>query len=121
MNPNNTSPLESRMGTNTLQPIRLAGSSMSPLANRMGSGFDTKSPQGLYDIAIQSGLQREADNMIRRAGGENQEYLSGGFIMDTMDILNTFSYGMVGLVKGKGFTEGVKNRESLSDEDALGS
>jgi len=79
-----------------------------------------KSPQGLYDLATEAGLGKEADDMVRRAGGESQKYLSGGFIMDTMDILNTFSYGMVGLVKGKGFVDGVKNRETMADDDALG-
>lgn len=84
------------------------------------NALDLKTTQGLYDVASRAGLQSEADEALHRAGGSEHKYLSGGFLMDGVDILNTLSYGMVGLAKGVGFTEGVKNRESFSDEDSLG-
>lgn len=81
---------------------------------------DLDTSQGLYKLAHQSGLGQDADRVIRRAGGDEQEFFSGGIVSDVMDVLNMASYGIVGLVKGKGFVEGIKNRESFSDEDSLG-
>lgn len=103
------------------KPMKLGSSVGSTAFNSYTSkAADLKSTEGLYDLAQQAGLGEQADKMIQRSGGESQKYMSGGFIMDSMDVLNTLSYGMVGLAKGKGFVEGIKNRESLSDEDALG-
>lgn len=76
--------------------------------------------QGLYDLASKVGMREDADRMLEKSGGESRQFFSGGFLMDTMDVLNIASYGMVGVMKGKGFTEGVKNRESFADEDSLG-
>lgn len=81
---------------------------------------DLDTSQGLYNLSRRVGLGDDADRAIQRAGGESMKYMSGGFIMDAMDVLNTLQYGVTGLVKGKGFVEGVKNRESFSDEDSLG-
>jgi len=81
---------------------------------------DLDTTEGLYKLAASTGLKNDADRVIQRVGGEKSEYMSGGIIMDFMDVLNTLSYGTVGLVKGKGFIEGVKSRESFSDEDSLG-
>lgn len=81
---------------------------------------DLDTSEGLYQLAQQAGLKDKADNAIAKAGGESQKYMSGGFIMDSMDLLNTLSYGVNGIIKGKGFIEGIKNRESMSDDDALG-
>ena len=44
----------------------------------------------------------------------------GGFISDIFDGLNALQYGVTGMIKGKGFYEGVKTRQSFSDKDALG-
>lgn len=92
----------------------------NPFASFQPTKVDLRTPDGLYALAQQAGLQEQADTMIRRSGGEQMKFGSGGFIMDVMDVLNAGSYGVVGLVKGKGFIEGVKNRETLADDDALG-
>jgi hypothetical protein len=81
---------------------------------------DLDTSQGLYKLAQQAGLGKEADRAIERAGGESMKYMSGGFIMDSMDVLNTLQYGVAGVIKGNGFIDGVKNRESFADDDALG-
>ena len=105
------------------KPMKLGSGGSSDVATPFtytSRQTDLKTTDGLYDLANKAGLGNEADKMIQRSGGESQKFMSGGFIMDAMDILNAASYGVVGLVKGKGFMEGIKNRESLSDDDALG-
>jgi len=106
--------------TQTIEPLKLSGGSKNPFDSYRNQTINLKTPQGLYDMAKQAGLENEALDQINKAGGESQKYMSGGFVMDAMDVLNTFSYGFVGIAKGKGFAEGVKNRESFSDEDSLG-
>lgn len=82
---------------------------------------DLSSSEGLYGLAHDSGLKDKADEIVRlNSGEEHQKFFAGGFISDTFDILNIASYGVVGTLKGKGFAEGIKNRESFSDQDALG-
>lgn len=110
-------PFESK--TEAVRPIK-AGVFQGTNPFETQKKTDLKTPEGLYNLAVQAGLREEADKMVQRSGGESQKFMSGGFVMDAMDILNASSYGVVGLVKGKGFIEGIKNRESLSDEDALG-
>jgi len=76
---------------------------------------------GLYRTAVDSGLKREADNILRQnAGEETKKIFSGGFISDAFDVLNAMQYGVVGMMKGKTFMEGVKTRQSWTDQDALG-
>jgi hypothetical protein len=118
MDENKNNPFSSKEGSPNLKIDKGGGGS-----SLFGGGsniFDLKSTQGLYNIASQAGLQQQADDALRRAGGSEHKYLSGGFIMDGVDILNTLSYGMVGMAKGVGFREGINNRESFSDEDSLG-
>lgn len=107
--------------SNTMEPIRKTRGrerfSSSPFSQPK---VDLRTPQGLYNVAEQVGLKQEADKMVQRSGGEQMKFGSGGFIMDAMDVLNTFSYGMVGVIKGKGFKEGVKNRETFTDDESLG-
>lgn len=90
-----------------------------------GSSFartqDLKTSQGLYSLASQSGLKDQADEILKKNAGETNKFMSGGLITDFFDILNTSSYGVVGLLKGKSFSEGIKQRASFADEDALGS
>lgn len=81
---------------------------------------DLDTPEGLYSLAHQAGLGEQAEKMVKKSGGESGKFFSGGLVMDAMDILNIASYGVVGMAKGKGFIEGVKNRESFSDDDSLG-
>jgi hypothetical protein len=82
---------------------------------------DTSTSQGLYQLAVQSGLQRDADRILASQQGEDtKKIFSGGFISDIFDSLNALQYGVVGVLKGKSFIEGVKTRQSFSDKDALG-
>ena len=78
-----------------------------------------KRPAGLQNIAERAGLGKEAQDIIANRGESPDKYWSGGLISDTFDTLNTLSHGMVGLLKGKGFAEGVKTRESFTKGDTL--
>ncbi len=91
-----------------------------PYESKYAFNPDLDTSEGLYKLANQAGLKEDADRVIKRVGGDPHEFFSGGFVSDVMDVLNIGSYGMVGVLKGKGFTEGVKNRETFSDEDSLG-
>lgn len=104
----------------TIQPIKLSSGSSNRFDAYRSKSNELNSPQGLFNLANQAGLGDKANEMIAKSGGESGKFLSGGAIMDVMDILNIGSYGVVGMVKGKGFMEGIKNRESMSDEDTLG-
>lgn len=88
----------------------------------VGSGTrNIDSSQGLYNLAVQSGLKDKADNIwATQSGEETKKIFSGGFISDIFDVMNTFQYGVVGLMKGKSFLEGVQTRQSFTDKDALG-
>jgi len=82
---------------------------------------DLTTSTGLYNYAAQSGLQGEADRILKSQQGEDaKKIFSGGFISDIFDVLNVFQYGIVGVMKGKSFAEGVRTRQSFSDKDALG-
>lgn len=90
-----------------------------------GSSFgsikqDIKTSEGLRQRADQLGYGKEADEILARQGEDPGKIYSGGFISDTFDTLNALQYGVVGMVKGKTFMEGVKTRQSFSDQDALG-
>ena len=74
----------------------------------------------LYDLAVQSGLKNQADTILAQKGEETNQIFSGGWISDIFDALNALQYGVVGMLKGKSFIEGVKNRESFSKQDSLG-
>ena len=95
-----------------------AGSIAGPLRPR-NSNLDTST--GLYDLAVKSGLKSQADQIMRQQSGEEtKKIFSGGFISDTFDVLNAMQFGVVGMLKGKSFAEGVRTRQSFSDKDALG-
>jgi len=82
---------------------------------------DLNTSDGLYQVASQNGLEDKAKQVIRdNSGEEYKQIFSGGFISDIFDVLNVVSYGTVGILKGKGFADGVKNRESFADSDAMG-
>ena len=82
---------------------------------------DLKTSDGLYALAKQNKLQSQADNIVKmNSGEETKKIFSGGFISDAFDVLNMSSYGVVGMLKGKSFLDGVENRESFADQDALG-
>lgn len=101
-------------------PIPKSTLNYDPVKSSYAFNPNLDTPEGLYKLASSIGMKEGADRAVERAGGESQRFLSGGWFMDVMDILNIGSYGIVGMVKGKGFIEGVKNRESLSDDDSLG-
>jgi len=73
----------------------------------------------LLEEAEKAGLQKE---VARRPeiGEDPKEFWSGGVIQDTFDTLNALQYGVTGVLKGKSFAEGVRTRQSFSDQDALG-
>jgi len=109
---------------------RLFGQSIAPMNPISGGGRlfggritgkpDLSTSEGLYNLAAQSGLKNEADKIMKVRGEEPKKIFSGGWISDTFDVLNTLQYGIVGMIKGKGFAQGVKSRESFSDKDSLG-
>jgi hypothetical protein len=85
------------------------------------SNKDIKTSDGLYNLAVQNGLQGRADAILAaQKGEETKKIFSGGFISDIFDGLNALQYGVTGVLKGKSFVEGVKTRQSFSDKDALG-
>lgn len=93
------------------------------ISNQFGgsSRTDTKSSEGLYNLAVQNGLQTEADRILAAQRGEKtKQFFSGGVIMDTIDVLNALQYGVVGVLKGNSFADGVRNRASFTDDDVLG-
>ena len=104
----------------------LSQTTNSSLGSSFSSGSslnkqDLQTSKGLYDLSVQSGLGKEADRIIAtHSGEENKKIFSGGFISDVFDVLNSLQYGITGVLKGKGFLEGVKTRQSFSDKDALG-
>lgn len=81
---------------------------------------DLTSSTGLKALAEEKGLGDDASRVLANKGESPNKIFSGGMIMDIFDVLNTLQYGVVGLLKGKGFKEGVKTRQSFSDKDALG-
>ena len=67
---------------------------------------DLKSSDGLYNLAVQSGLKDKADSILAsQKGEETKKIYSGGFISDIFDTLNALQYGVTGTLKGKGFLE----------------
>lgn len=93
----------------------------SNFTSQFATNPDLDTSNGLYRLAEQTGFKKQADKILFDNSGEStNKIFSGGFISDTFDLLNIFSYGMVGLAKGKSFSEGVTNRESFSDKDSLG-
>lgn len=100
----------------TFRPGSLASQAISRIPKK-----DLKSSDGLYDLAVQNGLQGRADSILKsQQGEETKKIFSGGFISDIFDGLNALQYGVVGTLKGKGFMEGIRTRQSFSDKDALG-
>lgn len=88
---------------------------------RSYSSKELRTSEGLYGLALDSGLGKQADEIVARNQGESgKEIFSGGFISDIFDVLNSMQYGVTGMLKGKSFIEGVKTRQSFSDKDALG-
>lgn len=103
-------------GLEPLKPLT-AFKPLEPIGGK--ANLDTSN--GLYSLAYKSGLQKQADDIVKlNSGEEHKKFFAGGFISDVFDVLNVASYGVVGALKGKGFNEGIKNRESFSDQDALG-
>lgn len=88
---------------------------------RRTTSGDTKTSQGLYNMAVQAGLKSKADAIrAQQSGEETKKIFSGGFISDVFDTLSALQYGVTGVIKGKSFMEGIKTRQSFSDKDSLG-
>lgn len=95
--------------------------SVAGTAPKFGGKGKLDSSSELYNQAVRSGYQGDADNVLKRLQGEKpKEIFSGGFISDVFDGLSAVQYGVTGMLKGKTFSEGVKTRQSFSDQDALG-
>jgi hypothetical protein len=86
----------------------------------VGSPRNLETSSGLTSLAEKSGLENKVNKIMSTKGEDVNEIFSGGFISDVFDALNTLQYGVVGIIKGKGFAEGVKTKQSFADEDALG-
>jgi len=72
------------------------------------------------NIAKKVGIGQEAEAVLADKGEKANEIFSGGKLMDFFDVLNALQYGIVGMIKGKGFKEGIRTRQSFSDKDSLG-
>jgi len=89
-----------------------------------GGLFSTPISTTVQQTAIEEALQqpeiKESVARLRETVEEPKKIYTGGAISDIFDTLNIFQYGVVGMLKGKGFSEGVRTRQSWSDKDALG-
>ena len=81
---------------------------------------DLTTLEGLKVKAEEVGFGERAEELLATKGEKPKEIFSGGFITDVFDVLNSAQYGVTGLLKGKSFLEGVKTRQSFTDQDALG-
>lgn len=75
---------------------------------------------GLQKTAEKAGFGTEAKDILAEKGEQPKKIYSGGTVSDIFDTLNALQYGVTGVLKGKGFAEGVNTRQSFSDKDALG-
>lgn len=86
-----------------------------------GKGADLTTAEGLLEFATEdTKLSKKIQKIASKPKEDPDVIFSGGLISDIFDGLNALQYGVVGLVKGKTFGEGVKTRESFSKKDALG-
>src|SRR4030042_3990925 len=98
----------------------------SPFKKRQKTEFmssgktDLGTVTGLQQTAQQANLEKRTQQILAQKGEQIKQIFSGGFISDIFDVLNALQYGVVGVLKGKGFSEGVRTRQSFSDKDALG-
>jgi len=82
--------------------------------------IDLSESAGLLRQAEEVGIGEKAKKVLAEKGEKPKEIFSGGIVSDIFDSLNALQYGVVGLLKGKSFVEGMKTRQSFSDKDALG-
>ena len=92
----------------------------STIQDQLKYAYNKETSGSLYNLAKQQGLQEDADNLLKQKGEDFEKIFSGGWISDTFEVVNMLDYGVGGMLEGKSFEEGVKNRESFADEDALG-
>jgi len=95
-------------------------SSRAEAQKALFGGGSLDSSEGLYRAAQESGFGEQADRAIEPHKGDKGAYLSGGFVSDSLDVLSTLDYGITGVLKGDGFINGVRNKSSFADDDALG-
>lgn len=111
-----------------LTPLQEYRKKRFPVRNDITNAFSgrtsnrsLKTSGGLYNIAVRNGLKPQADKIVAlNQGEETKKIFSGGRISDIFDVLNALDYGVVGVLKGKSFSEGIKTRQSFSDPDSLG-
>ncbi len=71
-------------------------------------------------LANEVGMGEQAQKIITEKGEQTDRFFSGGIISDVFDAINVLQYGVVGVLKGKSFLEGIQTRESFAKKDALG-
>src|SRR3990167_6271401 len=81
---------------------------------------DLQTPEGLEQLAKARGLGKESERILAGKGENPEKIYSGGIVNDIFDTLNALQYGVVGVLKGKSFMEGLRTRESFTKKDALG-
>lgn len=92
------------------------GFDVNSFVSQYGGAPDNKTSQGLYQTAVNSGLKNDADRIVNSLAGEKpSQIFSGGMISDIFDTLNALDYGVVGLLQGKSFSQGIKERSSFTD------
>ncbi len=105
-----------KIKTNTgFDPVKFANEQFNKLSlPNLPVKADLTTTNGLYQTAVQSGLKEKADSILEKKGEDVNKIYSGGVISDIFDTLNALDYGVVGALKGKGFTKGVETRESFT-------
>lgn len=83
---------------------------------------DLKTSAGLAEMAAKAGLDEGLQRIKADRGEDPDKIFSGGFISDTFDTLNLLQHGVTGVLQGKGFTQGIKERASFTEkgDDGLG-
>src|SRR3990167_6440938 len=109
-------------GTDVMDFIKQRQSGEAPTTEKriLAPSKLLRTEAGLTITARRAGLEEDTARILKGKGEDPNKYYSGGFVSDIFDTLNTLQYGVVGVVKGKTFAEGVSSRESFSDQDALG-
>ena len=92
--------------------------SPTPVKPRIPSPL-LKTEPGLQAAMKITGLESEAQRLLKEKGENPDQIFSGGTFSDIFDTLNALSYGNVGFIKGVGYKEGIKTRESFTKGSQL--
>lgn len=78
-----------------------------------------KTERGLVSTAERVGVGEKAKSILAEKGEDPERIFSGGFTSDVFDSMNLLQHGVVGMLQGKGFVDGVKTRASFTKEKEL--